>query len=134
MNLYKKLGIFLYLLSLHMVCFASEARTRVVTIQEQQNALPELGLEQTAHAADIKNAYHRLSRQYHPDHNNDAESKEKMQCINCARAILRDANYEGMMRDVVVVDSVGEERSQDKSQGQFSHEGPESIFNDFMRN
>jgi curved DNA-binding protein len=51
-----------------------------------------LGLARTATADDIKKAYRKLAKQYHPDANpNDETAKKKFQQINEANEVLSDA-------------------------------------------
>jgi len=50
-----------------------------------------LGLEKTASAKEIKSAYRKLARKYHPDLNpNDKDAKQKFQQINEANEVLSD--------------------------------------------
>lgn len=50
-----------------------------------------LGLDKTATDKEIKNAYRKLARKYHPDlHPNDKEAKTKFQQINEANEVLGD--------------------------------------------
>ena len=50
-----------------------------------------LGLQKTASADDIKKAYRKLAKQYHPDANpDDATAKKKFQQINEANEVLSD--------------------------------------------
>src|SRR5215217_3980551 len=51
-----------------------------------------LGLDKSASDKDIKNAYRKFARKYHPDLNpNDAEANKKFQQINEANEVLSDA-------------------------------------------
>lgn len=51
-----------------------------------------LGIAKSATAADIKNAYRKLARKFHPDLNpNDKDAKTKFQQINEANDVLSDA-------------------------------------------
>ena len=49
-----------------------------------------LGVPRTATAGEIRAAYHRLARLYHPDVNSGAEAEARMQQINDAYATLSD--------------------------------------------
>lgn len=50
-----------------------------------------LGVEKTASAKDIKSAYRKLARKFHPDLNpNDKDAKKKFQQINEANEVLSD--------------------------------------------
>jgi curved DNA-binding protein len=50
-----------------------------------------LGLDKTASVSDVKKAYRKLARKYHPDLNpNDKEAQAKFQQINEAHAVLSD--------------------------------------------
>ena len=51
-----------------------------------------LGVDKKASEKDIKNAYRKLARKYHPDLNpNDAEANKKFQQLNEANEVLSDA-------------------------------------------
>lgn len=49
-----------------------------------------LGVKPDASEAEIKAAYRKLARQYHPDKNKDAGAEEKFKAINEANEVLRD--------------------------------------------
>ena len=46
-----------------------------------------LGLESSASNSDIKKAYRKLARRYHPDVNKDADAEEKAKALNMAKVI-----------------------------------------------
>ncbi|CAN5834415.1 DnaJ C-terminal domain-containing protein [soil metagenome] len=50
-----------------------------------------MGLERTATADQIKQAYRKLAHKYHPDISKDSQAKEKFQEIGEAYAVLKDA-------------------------------------------
>lgn len=47
-----------------------------------------LGIPPRADTRQVRDAYHRLARQHHPDRSDDRRANERMQCINRAWAIL----------------------------------------------
>ncbi len=50
-----------------------------------------LGIDKAAASKDIKNAYRKLARKYHPDLNpNDKDAKKNFQLINEANEVLSD--------------------------------------------
>ena len=51
-----------------------------------------LGVSQNASSDDIKKAYRKLARQYHPDINKQKDAEEKFKEINAAYEILSDEN------------------------------------------
>lgn len=55
-----------------------------------------LGIPPNATASQVKQAYHRLARQYHPDLNKDARASERMKDINWANGILSDPQERSM--------------------------------------
>lgn len=50
-----------------------------------------LGVKPDAGEADIKSAYRKLARKYHPDKNKEAGAEEKFKSINEANEVLKDA-------------------------------------------
>src|SRR3990167_4795865 len=55
-----------------------------------------MGIKRDASDKDIKTAYRRLARQYHPDLNKDANSEEKFKELGEAYAVLGDAEKRKM--------------------------------------
>jgi curved DNA-binding protein len=58
---------------------------------EYKDYYPILGVERTASADDIKKAYRKLVRQYHPDVSKHKDATEKTKAINEAYDVLGDA-------------------------------------------
>ncbi len=56
-----------------------------------QNYYEVLGVNKTADAAEIKKAYRKLARKYHPDVSKEADAEKRMKEINEANAVLSDA-------------------------------------------
>ena len=51
-----------------------------------------LGVSRDADESDIKKAYRKLARRYHPDVNKDADAEEKFKQVNEAYEVLKDAD------------------------------------------
>ena len=82
-----------------------------------------LGLDRNASASDIKKAYFKLAKQYHPDLNPGEEAKEKFAKINNAYETLSD---ESKRRVYDQTGMTGDEQAQDPfgGQGPFGPGGP----------
>ena len=65
-----------------------------------KNYYQVLGLERTASEDDVRKAYRKLARKYHPDVSKEADAELKMRDINEANDVLRDkekrAAYDAM--------------------------------------
>ena len=57
---------------------------------EYKDYYKTLGVQKSATAADIKKAYRRLARQYHPDVNTSADASRKFKELNEANEVLSD--------------------------------------------
>ncbi len=71
-----------------------------------------LGISKAATEKDIKNAYRKLARKYHPDLNKDVDAKSKFQLINEANTVLSDS---AKRKDY---DEFGQYQPNDKSSSQ----------------
>ncbi|ANI87877.1 molecular chaperone DnaJ [Arachidicoccus ginsenosidimutans] len=94
-----------------------------------------LGVNKNASEADIKKAYRKLARQYHPDLNpNNDEAKKKFQQINEANEVLSDPEkrkkYDQYGKDWAHAEAFEKARSEQQSYSQQNYQGGTS-FNDF---
>lgn len=104
-----------------------------------------LGVDKTASEAEIKKAYRKLARQYHPDLNpNDNEAKKKFQQINEANEVLSDPEkrkkYDQYGKDWAHAEAFEKAKAQQQQDysgqhaqsGNFSGFGDEDDFSDFF--
>jgi curved DNA-binding protein len=101
-----------------------------------------LGVDKKATQAEIKNAYRKLARKYHPDLNpNDKDAKSKFQQINEANEVLSDPEkrkkYDQYGKDwkhAEEFEKAGQYREQPSSTGEqwFSGSPSEGDFSDFF--
>lgn len=76
-----------------------------------------LGVAKTADDKEIRSAYRRLAKQYHPDHNpDDAKAEEKFKAISKAYEILGDKEKRARF-DRGEIDAEGQERAPFGGQG-----------------
>jgi curved DNA-binding protein len=69
-----------------------------------------LGLERTASEDEVRQAYRKLARQYHPDVSKEADAESRMRDINEAYEVLRDTDKRAAYDDLaagVAADSAG---------------------------
>ena len=70
-----------------------------------------LQVEKDASKADIKVAYHKMSRMYHPDKTQDSRTEEMMKKLNEAKSVLLDevqrAEYDEKHEDGALCDPKG---------------------------
>jgi curved DNA-binding protein len=99
-----------------------------------------LGVGKTAKPEEIKAAYRKLARKYHPDLNpNDATAKAKFQQLNEANEVLSDAEkrrkYDQYGKDFKHVDESAGARGQRPSSagGPFTYSQGDEDFSDFFR-
>jgi len=101
-----------------------------------------LGIEKTATAKDVKSAYRKLARKYHPDLNpNDTDAKSKFQQINEANEVLSDPEkrkkFDQYGKDWQHADEFEEQKqyrepSSNKGGQRFSGGQSEGDFSDFF--
>jgi curved DNA-binding protein len=101
-----------------------------------------LGIEKTATTKDIKNAFRKLARKYHPDLNpNDKDAKRKFQQINEANEVLSDPEkrkkYDQYGKDWQHSDQFEKQRQyQQRPSGQYgdryTHQQSDGDFSDFF--
>ncbi|MBL7473023.1 DnaJ C-terminal domain-containing protein [Robertkochia sediminum] len=102
-----------------------------------------LGLDKSASASDIKKAYRKLARKYHPDVNpNDKEAEKKFKQLNEANAVLSDPEkrkkYDQYGKDWEHAEAFEKARAQQQQQrsytsggGPFTYSGSSEDAGDF---
>ncbi|RNL87062.1 J domain-containing protein [Sinomicrobium pectinilyticum] len=89
----------------------------------------ELGIDRNASQDDIKKAYRKLARKYHPDLNpNDKEAQQKFQRINEANEVLGDPEkrkkYDQYGKDWEHAEAFEEARRRQQQSGRAGSSGP----------
>jgi curved DNA-binding protein len=86
-----------------------------------------LGIDKSATPKDIKNAYRKLARKYHPDLNpHDQDAKKNFQQINEANEVLSDPEKRAKY------DQYGQEQSSNSHGARYSDTSFEENFSDFF--
>lgn len=96
-----------------------------------------LGVDKTANEKDIKNAYRKLARKYHPDLNpNDSEANKKFQELNEANEVLTDPEkrkkydqYGENWQHADAYEQARQQQQQSRSYSGYSGGGTEGGFN-----
>jgi curved DNA-binding protein len=99
-----------------------------------------LGIDKTATPKDVKNAYYKLARKYHPDVNpNDIEAKKKFQAINEANEVLSDPvkrkkydRYGNDWQHAEEFEKAQQNQSSNRDRAGFSGQQQGSDFSDFF--
>jgi len=88
-----------------------------------------LGLTQSATSADIRRAYHTLSRKFHPDKNDSPDANERQREINEAHAKLTSKHGTAEENIEMAGCSTGSDFQQQRYDDQTSHkqEYPENV-------
>ena len=95
--------------------------------KKQQNYYNILGVPKTATQADVKKAYAKLAREFHPDKNSAVDAKHKFSEINDAYATLNDEKKRNIYNQTGMT---GDEQKQYTQQGSQPEEGVD--FSDFF--
>lgn len=87
-----------------------------------------LGVPKTATVAEIKKAYRKLARKYHPDLNpNDKEAEQKFKAVNEANEVLSNAEnrkkYDEYGKDWKHAEQFEQAKRQQQSKGQYQGSG-----------
>jgi curved DNA-binding protein len=99
-----------------------------------------LGVKKTATVAEIKKAYHKLARKYHPDLNpNDKEAEKKFKQINEANEVLSHPEnrkkYDAYGKDWKHAEAFDAQKKQRRNQGSSNNSsfgGSENDYSDFF--
>lgn len=95
-----------------------------------------LGVKPDANETDIKSAYRKLARKYHPDRNQDAGAEDRFKSINEANEVLRDAEKRRSYDQLRAGGYRGGEQFRPPpewhNQGGGGGGGPEGDFSDFF--
>jgi len=83
---------YIFLLSVICLAFANCA-------EEDLNPYRELGVSRSATDKEIRNAYRKLAKKWHPDVNSDPNAGEKFMRIGRAYEVLSDADRRQMFDD-----------------------------------
>jgi len=92
-----------------------------------------LGIDKTATSKDIKNAYRKLARKYHPDLNpNDKDAKRNFQQINEANEVLSDPEkrkkYDQYGKEWQHAEQFEKAKQQQEQSSGFRGRNPKGIF------
>lgn len=71
----------------------------IVTCNDDINPYSELGVSRSASDKEIRNAYRKLAKKWHPDINNEPGAQEKFMRIGQAYEVLSDADRRQMYDD-----------------------------------
>ena len=87
--------------------------TRGVVIMDKRDYYEVLGISKSASKDEIKKAYRKLSKKYHPDINKEPDADEKFKEVKEAYEVLSDDQKRSIMTNLVIPlqtkDLVGEE-------------------------
>jgi len=95
----------------------------------QEDLYKVLGIKKSATDSDIKKAYRKLSRKYHPDKNQDDDAEERFIAVSNAYEVLSDEDARS------VYDRYGHEglrQHEAQKQGGGHHHNPFDVFSQFF--
>ncbi len=103
---------------------AADLESRVRTMAAKKDFYEVLGVSKTASEAEIKKAYRKLAKKYHPDSNpNDAVAAERFKEINEAYDVLSDPEkkklYDRLVRQHLRPDSIRRRQPEDMALWRF---------------
>ena len=106
----------------------------MVTLNFEKNHYKTLGVETTASGEDIKKAYRKLARQYHPDVNpDDKTAEEKFKDVTEAYEILGDEDNRAKYDNVISLNNIYNNSGIDNPYSQSTTQSGASGFEDIFR-
>ena len=109
--------------------FFSLSKSQRSAFSSKTNYYDILGVPKGATAAEIKKAYVKLAREFHPDKNPAADSKQKFSTINEAYTTLTDDKK----RQIYDQTGMSSDEQRQHAQGGFDPNGQGFDFNDFFK-
>ena len=109
--------------------FFSLSKSQLQCFSSKQNYYDILGVPKGATQAEIKKAYVKLAREFHPDKNSAADAKQKFSAINEAYTTLTDDKK----RQIYDQTGMSSDEQRQHAQSGFDPNGQGFDFNDFFK-